>query len=110
MPRLPMLDPFSLLTYGAKRGEFGDAENDGVGGEEKSAVAAARCFLNSRHERSQVRKHDRFSEHSGYGEKEHGDGPVGRGDVTPAENEDAERGGDEGRNCEAHPVSCQCRL
>jgi hypothetical protein len=43
---------------GAKRGEFGDAENDGVGGEEKSSVAAARCFPNSRHERSQVREHD----------------------------------------------------
>jgi len=41
-----------LLTRGAKRGEFGDAENDRVGGEEKSAVAAAGCFLNSRHERS----------------------------------------------------------
>jgi hypothetical protein len=31
----------SLLTCGAERGEFGDAENGGVGGEEKSAVAAA---------------------------------------------------------------------
>src|SRR5215831_4960652 len=84
----------SLLASGAKRGKFGDAENDGIGGEEKSAVAAAGCFLNSRHERSQVRKHDRFSDHSGYCEKEHGYGPVGRGDVSPAENEDAERGGD----------------
>ena len=37
----------SLLTCGAKRGEFGDAENDGVGGEEKSSVAAARCFQSS---------------------------------------------------------------
>jgi len=38
--------------------EFGDAENDGVGSEEKSAVAASGCFLNSRHESSQVREHD----------------------------------------------------
>ena len=100
----------SLLTCGAQRGEFGDAENDGVGGEEKSAVAAARCFLNSRHERSQVGEHDRFPDHSGHGEKEHGDRPVGRGDVTPAEDEDAERGGDDRRNCKAHPVSRRCRL
>jgi hypothetical protein len=32
-----MLDLLPLLACGAKRGEFGDAENDGVGGEEKSA-------------------------------------------------------------------------
>ena len=98
------------LTCEGERSEFGDAENDSVGDEKKSTVAAARGFLNSRHESAQVREYDRFSDHSGYGEKEHGDGPVGRGDMTPAENEDTEGGGDDGRNCKARPVVYRCRF
>src|SRR5215469_8754763 len=81
--------PLAFLTCGAKSGEFGNAKNNGIGGEEKSAIAATGCFLNSRHESSQVREHGSFPDHSRYGEKKHGDGPVGRGDLAPPKNEDA---------------------
>src|SRR5262249_20675056 len=80
-PSILRSDP---LACRAKRSVYGDAENDGVGGEKKSAVAPAGGFLNSRHEGSQVGEHDGFSDHSGYGEKEHSHCPVSRGDMAPA--------------------------
>ena len=40
------------LARVAKCGDLGNSEDDGVGGEEKSTIAAAGCFLNSWHERS----------------------------------------------------------